>query len=195
MKYPRHRTALALVLALGAGLATTALAHPPGGGTMGGAGFMHQGGMMPHGAMADAPHGYGMGMMGQMHPGIGMMRGIDLDDEQRARLSELRSEHRRVQFARMAQLMDLRDEMLNLMSADQPDPEAVKDVHAQMADLRGEMLADQVRLRNAMHEVLTEEQRQRLGQRQYPRGPMGGGYHMGDPSSMPRQGHGGMMGQ
>ncbi|WP_435104996.1 Spy/CpxP family protein refolding chaperone [Arhodomonas sp. AD133] len=195
MKHPQRKTALALVLALSAGLTATALAHPPRGGMMGGTGSMFHGGMMPHAAMADGPHGYGMGLMGGMHAGFGMMRGIDLDDEQRTRLRELRSEHRKEQFARMAQLMDLRDEMLSLMATAQPDPDAVQNLHAQMADLHGEMLADQVRLRNAMRDVLTSEQRQRLGQRRSMREPMGGGYRMGDPSDMPRQGQGGMMGQ
>jgi len=50
-----------------------------------------------------------------------MMQGLDLDDEQQTRMRERRSEHRHQQFSRMAEMMDLREEMHALMRAERPD--------------------------------------------------------------------------
>lgn len=137
---------------------------------------MHGGGMGMHGG-GMGMHGGGMGMM---------MQRLDLDEQQRTELQELRSEHRRARFERMADMLDLRDEMHAAMAADRPDPATVRDLHGRMADLRGEMLADGIGMRNAMQDLLTEEQREQL--REYRRGNMPHGM-------MGRQGSGGMMSQ
>ncbi|PMR67155.1 Spy/CpxP family protein refolding chaperone [Halomonas heilongjiangensis] len=113
------------------------------GGMMGGG----QGGMMPCPMMS----GPGMGMMQQM-----------LEPEQYREMRELMQEHRPIQFERMGQLMNLREDLMAAMHDSRPDPETVQELHGRMAELHGEMLAERVRLHNAMHDLLTEEQRQQL---------------------------------
>ncbi len=124
------------------------------------------------GMMGGGMHGGGMGMAGTgMRDGMGMMQGLDLDDEQQAQLRERRSEHRHQQFSRMAEMMDLREEMHALMHSERPDPDAVRELHGHMADLHGDMMADRIRLRNDMQDMLTDEQREHMQER---RGGMGG---------------------
>ncbi|MGR2739115.1 Spy/CpxP family protein refolding chaperone [Billgrantia sp. Q4P2] len=130
------------------------------------------GGMMGGGMMGGGMMGGGM-MGGGMGPGMmpcPMMSGEAksllpmLDQEQRSELRELIHEHRPTQFERMGQIMNLRDDLMAAMHAERPDPEEVQALHAQMAELHGEMMAEMVRLRNAMHDLMTEEQRQQLQQ-------------------------------
>ncbi|MDN3519045.1 Spy/CpxP family protein refolding chaperone [Aquisalimonas lutea] len=136
-----------------------------------GVGVMHGGGMGPSGP----------GMRGHM----GMMGSLELNDEQQAQLREFRSEYRQERFARMADMLDLRDEMHALMAQQRPDPEAVRELHGRMADLHSNMMADRVRMRNAIQHMLTDEQRQHMREhRQEGRGMPGDGGHRGQ-----QQGH------
>ena len=205
-----YKAALGLALLLGAG--AVGLAGAQGmqgmmGGSMHGGG---KGGVMQdcpmmggdyrgmQGMMGGAMHGGGQGRTGMhggmmqggamgMYGGMGMMRGLDLDEEQQTRLRERRSEHRHQQFSRMAEMMDLRDEMHALMHTERPDPYAVRELHGRMAELHGDMMADRIRLRNEMQDMLTDEQREQMRER---RGGMGGepgrggyrGQHHGDGS-------------
>ncbi|MBS9405314.1 periplasmic heavy metal sensor [Halomonas sp. TRM85114] len=127
------------------------------GGGQGGQGGMGPGMMMGgQGGMMPCPMMSGMGGMG----GMGGM----LDEEQQSSLREMRQEHRSAHFERMAEMMNLRDDMMLLMQAERPDPEEVKALHGQMATLHGEMMADKVRMHNQMQDLLTEEQREQLKQ-------------------------------
>ncbi len=158
---------IGLALVLGSGAGGVALAH----GMMGGG--MH-GGMMGGGGMAaQCPMMGGQQMMPMQDMGMGMgmphgsmMRGmadrLDLDDAQSDAMRQLRSEHRRTHMARMADIMDLKDEMHALMAGDRPDPDAVQALHGRIAELHGEMLADGVRMRNSLRDLLTEEQRAQM---------------------------------
>ncbi len=145
-----------------------------GPGMMGGG----QGGMGPGmmgGMMGGGQGGMGPGMMGGMMgggmmpcpmmggAGMGMMQEM-LDPEQRAEIRELMQEHRPAQFERMGRLMNLRDDLMAAMHGERPDPEAVQELHGRMAELQGEMMAERVRMRNAMHDLVTDEQRQQLQQ-------------------------------
>ena len=193
----RHRgykAALGLALLVGAGSAGIASAHQGmmGGGMQGGG----QGGMMQDcpmmgGGMMGGGSGGMQGMMGGgmgMHDGMGMMRGLDLDDDQHARMRERRSEHRHQQFSRMAEMMDLRDEMHALMRSERPDPDAVRELHGRMADVHGDMMADSIRLRNDMQEMLTDEQRETM--REHMREQRGGMRGGRDGGGQQRQHHG-----
>jgi len=40
----------------------------------------------------------------------------------------------------------------------------VQELHGRMAELQGEMMAEMVRMRNAMHDLMTDEQREQLRQ-------------------------------
>lgn len=184
-----YKAALGVALFLGAGILGTAGAQGMQG-MMGGG--MHGGGqdgkMQDCPMMGGGPGGMpgmkgGMGMPGKgmpgmgmgMHPGMGMMRGLELDEEQQTQLRERRSEYRHQQFPRKAEMMDLREEMHALMHAERPDPDAVREVHGRMADLHGDMLAERIRLRNDLQDMLTDEQRHRMRERmQQPRDGMEG---------------------
>jgi len=140
------------------------------GGMMGGG----QGGMGPGmmgGMMGGGQGGMGPGMMKGMMgggtmpcpmmggAGMGMMQEM-LEPEQRDEIRDLMQEHRPVQFERMGRLMNLRDDLMAEMHGQRPDPEEIKTLHGQLAELHGEMMAEMVRMRNAMHDLLTDEQRQ-----------------------------------
>ncbi|QFU02110.1 hypothetical protein FIU83_10705 [Halomonas sp. THAF5a] len=133
-----------------------------------------QGGMGPgmmSGMMGGGQGGMMKGMMGGgMMPcpmtdgaGIGMMQEM-LEPEQRDEMRALMQEHRPAQFERMGRLMNLRDDLMAEMRGERPDPEEVQALHGRMAELHGEMMAERVRLQNAMHDLLTDEQRQQLQQ-------------------------------
>lgn len=156
-----YKAVFGMALLLGAGALGIASAHGTQG-TMGGS----QSGM---GMM----QGGGIGMMSG---GTGMMPGLDLNAEQQSQMRELRSEHRKQQLTRMGNMLDLRDEMHMLMAEQRPDPEAVQEHHGRMADLQGEMLANRIRLRNEIQDMLTDEQRDQMrGRMQQQRGHMEGG--------------------
>ena len=165
-----YKAALGLALLLGAGAVGIAGAQGMQGMMGGGMHGDGQGGMMQDCPMMGGGSGGMQGMMGG-----GMMQGLDLDEEQQAQLRERRSEHRHQQFGRMAEMMDLREEMHALMAEDRPDPDAVRELHGRMADLHGDMMADRIRLRNDMQDMFTDEQREQMRERMHERrGDLGG---------------------
>ncbi|MFO7858409.1 MAG: Spy/CpxP family protein refolding chaperone [Ectothiorhodospiraceae bacterium] len=173
---------------------------PRGGGNSGhGGGMMHGRGMgmsdngmgMMHGDRTGMSGG-GMGMMqggrmGMSGSGMGMMQGgrmgmpdmaalnaLDLDDEQRSELLDIRSTYRKEHMDRIAEMMDLRDEMQVTMAGERPDPDRVEELHSRIASIHGEMMANRIRLQNDIDDVLTDEQRQHMQQRM---GSSGKGMH------------------
>ncbi len=191
MNFRKHTLALGLALALGAGGTGTALALAQGmmddqavrgmgpgmmGGGQSGMGHGMMGGMMSGGGkggmgggMGGGQGGMGPGMMGggmmpcpMMGEGMGMMQ--ELDPDQRSQMRELMQEHRPAQFERKGRLMNLRDDLMAEMHGERPDPEEVQAMHGRMAELHGEMMAEMVRMRNAMHDLMTDEQREQLRQ-------------------------------
>jgi periplasmic protein CpxP/Spy len=132
----------------------------------GGMGPGMMGGGMGPGMMGG---GMGPGMMGGGMMPCPMMEGRKgmmqmLEPEQRSEMREMMREHRPAQFERMGQMMNLRDDLMEAMHSERPDPDEVQAIHAQMAELHGEMMAEMVRMRNAMHDLFTEEQREQLQQ-------------------------------
>ncbi|MYL22644.1 hypothetical protein GLV89_02390 [Halomonas alkaliantarctica] len=151
--------AIALAASLGAASSAAVAQGMHQGGMMGGQGGMGAGMMM------GGQGGMGFGMMPDaMMGGMGTMFGMSgmLDEQQRSTMREMRQEHRAVQLERMGEMMNLRDDMMQLMQAERPDPEEVKALHGQMASLHGDMLADNVRLHNQMQDLLTDEQRKQM---------------------------------
>ncbi|TLF52372.1 periplasmic heavy metal sensor [Halomonas urmiana] len=144
------------------------MGHGQGGMGPGMMGYGHQGGMGPgmmgygQGGMGPGMMGYGQGGMGPGMMGYGLMQG--LEPEQRREMRELMQQHRPAQFERMGQMMDLRMALMEEMHAEAPDPDEVKALHDQMAELQGAMMADRVRLHNQLQDLLTDEQRERLQQ-------------------------------
>lgn len=168
MKLRKQTLALGLALAIGVSGSGIALAQGMpdsrpgqgsgmmggmmGGGGMGGMGPGMMGGMMGGGMMPCPMMGEGMGMMSM------------LDPDQRSQMRELMQEHRPAQFERKGRLMNLRDDLMAEMQGESPDPEAVQELHGRLAELHGEMMAEMVRMRNAMHDLMTDEQREQLRQ-------------------------------
>jgi Spy/CpxP family protein refolding chaperone len=175
MNIRKHTLALGIALALGANGAGVAFAqgmpdNQPGqennmmSGSSGGQGGMGPG--MMDGMMGGGQGGMGPSMMkGMMGGGAGMsmMQGM-LDPEQREAMREEIQQRRPAQFERMGRLMNLRDDLMAEMHGERPDPEAVQAIHGQLAGLHGEMMAEMVRMQNAMHDLMTDEQRQQLRQ-------------------------------
>jgi Spy/CpxP family protein refolding chaperone len=179
MNIRKHTLALGLAMALGASGSGVALAQSmPTNQPDQGSGMMNgssgQGGMGP-GMMSGGQGGMGPGMMKGMMgggmmlcpmmggAGMGMMQEM-LEPEQRDEIRDLMQEHRPVQFERMGRLMNLRDDLMEEMQGERPVPEEVQTLHARMAELHGEMMAEMVRMRNAMHDLMTDEQREQLRQ-------------------------------
>ncbi|MBB3189272.1 Spy/CpxP family protein refolding chaperone [Halomonas cerina] len=145
----------------------------PGYGQMGpgmmgpGYGQMGPGMMGPgYGQMGPGMMGPGYGQMGPGAMGGGAGSGLWqlLDDEQRSTMQELRQQYHAVQQGRMEEVHKLREELTQLMQQERPDPKEVQRIHTRLAELQGTMMADRVRLHNAMQELLTDEQRKRLRQ-------------------------------
>ncbi|MGE6779873.1 Spy/CpxP family protein refolding chaperone [Vreelandella titanicae] len=137
------------------------------GNMMGGQGGMGSGMMM--GSQEGMYPGMMMGGQSGMMPcpmmgGMGTMSGMAgmLDEQQMSTMREMRQEHRAAQFERMGEMMNLRDDMMQIMQAERPEPEEVKALHAQMANLHGDMMADNVRMHNQMQDLLTDEQREQM---------------------------------
>lgn len=170
----KHKKIVAIALAVSLGAASSTLfaqsMHP---GAQGHGSMMNGQGSMGFGMMMGSQGGMGPGMMmgGQsgMMPcsimsGMGSMSGM-LDEQQMSSMREMRQENRSAQLDRMGEMMSLHDDMMQLMQAERPDPEKVKELHGQMATLHGDMLADKVRLHNKIQDLLTEEQREQMSGR------------------------------
>ena len=152
-------TAMAALVLLGALASGGVLAH--GGpdrddrrGMMGGQG-------MGPGMMGGYGQGMGPGMMGG---GIGPYASgvLGLSEEQRNRLEEIQRENARQHWQLMQELREKRHAMMDLYREGRVDPEELGEAYDGVADAERRMLEHGARMRNRMHEVLTEEQRERL---------------------------------
>ncbi|MFO8153563.1 Spy/CpxP family protein refolding chaperone [Thioalkalivibrio sp.] len=109
----------------------------------------------------------GKGMMGHgkgMGPGRHMMQAMRemLSAQQPAALRELMQAHRPVQMARMGHPKNVREDMKAESQKERPDPDTVHEIHGRMTEIHFEMMAKRARMRNAMYDLLTEEQREQL---------------------------------
>jgi Spy/CpxP family protein refolding chaperone len=125
-----------------------------GPGMMGGYGMMHGPGMMGGEGMM-----YGPGMMG-----MGPVWMLNLTDEQRTKISKLQDELRKKQWATMGQIMDERQKLFELYSAENPDPKKVGAVYGKIFDLRRQMIEAAIDTQNRTQALLTQEQRAQLDQ-------------------------------
>ena len=170
--------AIAALMITGTGLA---LAGNHGGQGHGQSQGMGQG--MGSGMMMDDRPMMGSGM-GRQHGAMMMMQPdavhrLQLNAEQRERMREMRREHMADRAAQQARMMELREEMHDLMAADRPDPDEIEALHGRMASEHGRVIADEVRMNNAMHDLLTEEQRERMQEMQSRGTGMQGGQGQG----------------
>ncbi len=140
-----------------------AAAPAPGGGMMG-QGMM--GGTMGRGMM-------GPGMMGQrMGPGA-MLDGLDLTEEQQAKLQKIHDELRDRHWESMGRMMKEGSRMRDLFAAPTIDRPALEAVHRRMSALREQMFMAQLDAHGQIEASLTPEQRAKLRQRM-----RGGGWMM-----------------
>ncbi len=117
-------------------------------------------GMMDPGMM-------GQGMMGQgmMGPGMGMMGYLNLPDltpEQQNQLRTMQREARREHMNAMLDIMDIRDDMMEAMAAERPDPKKVRALQEAMNQKQADLVESAMKNRNRMYDLLTEDQQQRL---------------------------------
>ena len=137
-----------------------------GSGMMGGYGPGY--GMGP-GMMGGYGPGYG-GMMGGYGPGYGMgpgmmgwgnYRGLNLSDDQKSKISQIRKEMRDKQWPLMGEMMDARDKLDDLYDADKQDAAAIDKQYKVVEDLRRQMVDNAVDAHNHINSILTKEQREK----------------------------------
>jgi len=111
---------------------------------------------------------WGQGMRGpgmDMMPGMGMMGYLDLPgltDEQRNEIRAVQRQSRREHREIMLDMMDKRDDYLDALAEDRPDPEKVRELHRALGRKQGEMIESSLKTRNQIYDLLTEEQREQL---------------------------------
>ncbi len=150
-----------------------------GPGMMGGYG---RGGMMGGYGPGGYGQGYGPGMMGGGMMGgygrggmmgLGPLYGLDLNEQQLAKLNQIQDETRRKNWSVMGRLQDERAQMRDLFLADKRDPAAIGKQAMKIADLRRQLLEAQVDAHNRVEALLSKEQKDQL--RSLRRGWMMGG--------------------
>ena len=134
------------------------------GNMMGGGGHM---GMMGN-MMGGGGH---MGMMGMM----GMMdkyKGLDLSDEQKQQMSDIKYKLRKEHWAIMGQMIDQHAALQKAYAGEPPDPAAVGAVYGKIFDLKRQMIEARLKSKNSAKDVLTEEQRAKMKEMKHKRGGM-----------------------
>lgn len=149
-----------------------------GPGMMGGFGYGPGPGMMGGG------YGMGPGMMG----GFGPLAMLDLTDQQRTKIREIQTEHRKQQWEIAGKMLDEQAQLNEAYASDTPDPKQVGVIYGRIAKLQQQQAEAHVSAWNRMQSVLTKEQREQLAQ--WRRGFAGRGFGYG-PRNPP--GPGGMM--
>jgi len=145
-----------------------------------------QGNMGP-GMMGGYGPGYGMGsgMMGGYGPGYGMgpgmmgwrnYRELNLNADQKSKITQIRQEMRTKQWALMGEMMDAQDNLQDLYDVDKQDAAAINKQYKEIEDLRRQMVDNSVDAHNRINSILTKEQRERLRESGRGYGPMMLGY-------------------
>ena len=127
--------------------------------------------------------GQGMGMPEMRGPGHGMMAGfgkfwkLDLNQEQRSRLSRIQYDLRRQHWNLKGKIIDEQAKLYDLHAADRPDPKKIGAVYGAIFDIRRQMIESTIEAMNRARDVLTREQQARL--KQLPQGCVTGpgGHH------------------
>ena len=125
-----------------------------------------------HGPWDGGP-GYGMGpgMMGG-YGGPGMGRGgwglggygaLDLTPEQRSKIGEIQDEFGRQQWALMSRMHDEGLRENQALRRGDVDENAARKAYDEMAAVRKQMFENSLQMRKRIDEVVTPEQRQKLG--------------------------------
>ena len=166
-----------LLLALVLAMSVTAYAHHMGPSQrhmghhqgMMGQGMMGQGmmgqGMMGHGMMGHGMMGHGMmghGMMGHGMNRIMAIHSLTLSDDQRKNLNNIKTELRRANWALKGAMMDHRDKLAALYTADNRDTSAILDVYGDMFKLKQQMIKNALDADEKAYALLNDDQRKKL---------------------------------
>ena len=143
---------------------------PDGRGMMGGYGMGMDSGMMGgYGMGPDMMDGYGMGpgMMGGYGMGHGMRgaywgSGLDLTDEQQAKVNAIQDETRKAHWAMMGEMMNQRARLRDLNMAPKRDEAAIDAAYKEFGKLHQKMYESSVEAHKRMEAVLTKEQQEKL---------------------------------
>lgn len=133
---------------------------------LGGMGMMMDG--MMGGGMMDMMMGGmggrgGMSMMDMMG-GMGALRGLDLSEEQRAKLHKIEDEQRKKTWNLTGKMMDESAKLRELYGADAPDANKIGAVYDRIFDLKRELIVTGIEARNKARALLTPEQQKQLKQ-------------------------------
>ena len=120
------------------------------------------GGYGPGGMMGGHGPGYGVGP-GMM--GWGNYRELNLSDDQRSRIAQIRKEMRDKQWPLMGQMMDARDKLQELFDEEKLDTAAIDKQYKAVEDLRRQMLDNAVDAHNRINNIFTKEQREKFRER------------------------------
>jgi Spy/CpxP family protein refolding chaperone len=134
----------------------------PGGGM--GMGGGHEGCCMEQHGQGDH-HGHGM-MDGEGRGGgmafLGPIRMLDLNADQRIRLSKIELDLRKQLHSLMGTTFDPRAQLYDLYGADRPDPKKIGAVYGRLFDVKRQMIEAKIDAMNRARDVLTREQLQKL---------------------------------
>jgi Spy/CpxP family protein refolding chaperone len=128
-------------------------------------------GMMGSGMMGSGMMGPGMigcpGMMGGYGMGPGMMgaywgSGLDLTDEQQARINKIQDETRKSHWALMNEMMNQQAKLRDLYQAPKRDNAAIDAAYKEFGKLQQKMYDSSVEAQKRMEAVLTKEQQEKL---------------------------------
>ncbi len=127
-----------------------------------------------------------MGMKGNMMGGghMGMMgkfKGLDLSDEQKTKMSEIRYKLRKKHWEIMGPMIDQQAALHKAYAGDRPDPAVVGATYGKIFDLKRQMIEARLAAKNSAMDVLTEEQLARMKMMKH----KGGGMMQGQGSSSP----------
>ena len=99
-----------------------------------------------------------------MRQGRGLARRLGLDEAQRAQVRTLRSQMRQALEPTRQQMQALRQQMQAQWASGQPDAQAIQELRAQMDTFKSVVREHRVDFRLGLLEILTPEQRARLGE-------------------------------
>jgi len=117
-------------------------------------------GMMGFGGGPGMMRGYGMGP-GAMMQGAGW-GGLDLTDEQRAKINRIQDETRHSHWALMGKMMDQQAKLRDLYDAPKRDAAAIDDTYKSIDAMRQQMIGSSTDARTRIEAVLTPKQREKL---------------------------------
>ena len=104
----------------------------------------------------------GPGHMGGMGMGYGFFSNLDLSDQQRTAIRDIRRENRPQQFALRDKMSELRDQLRTLYKDDKPDAKKVSEVYKKIFDLRQQQIELGINVRNKTYDVLSKKQKNKL---------------------------------